>query len=229
MGGDLCAPYCIAARVAAALAIQSSGGVFNCGPSCIIAQVDTALTMHSLGHFPGPQKGQSSPRPAPSLRGGSNLGRLRVWGGGGHVGEDTGASTRLGPPPRPSTSVHIPVDAKRRMPSLCVFHPIWVLGGGGPSKGTGAQPAIIQFSSLTSSKMVIFLPSSRCLGEGNRILVQGPLLLFLSGVIAWWVLDGYCISICCAHILAHSILKMKGNVWYEGRASKFVHIVFFAL
>ena len=28
-GGDLCAPYCIAARVAAALVIQSSGGVFK--------------------------------------------------------------------------------------------------------------------------------------------------------------------------------------------------------
>ena len=82
MGGDLCAPYCIAARVDAALVIQSLGGVFNCGPSCMIAQVDTALTMHSLGHFLGPQKGESSPRPAPSLCGGSNLGRLE-WGGGG--------------------------------------------------------------------------------------------------------------------------------------------------
>ena len=37
MGADLCAPYCIAARVAAALVIQSSGGVFNCGPSYMIA------------------------------------------------------------------------------------------------------------------------------------------------------------------------------------------------
>ena len=47
-------PYCIAAWVAAALVIQSSGGVFNCGPSCMIAQANTALTMHSLGHFLGP-------------------------------------------------------------------------------------------------------------------------------------------------------------------------------
>ena len=30
MGGDLCAPYCIDARAAAALAIQSSGGVLFC-------------------------------------------------------------------------------------------------------------------------------------------------------------------------------------------------------
>ena len=49
----------------------------------MIAQVDTALTMHSLGHFPGPQKGESSPQPAPSLCGGSNLGRLVFGGGGG--------------------------------------------------------------------------------------------------------------------------------------------------
>ena len=73
------------ARVAATLAIQSSCGVFNCGPSCMITQVDTALTMHSLGHFPGPQKGESSPRPAPSLRGGSNLGRLSRGRGEGGV------------------------------------------------------------------------------------------------------------------------------------------------
>ena len=83
MGGDLCAPYCIAARVDAALAIQSSGGAFNCRPSCMIAQVDTALTMHSMGHFPGPQKGESSPRPAPSLCGGLKMGRLGQEGGGG--------------------------------------------------------------------------------------------------------------------------------------------------
>ena len=60
MGGDLCAPYCIAARVDAALVIQSSGGVFNCGPSCMIAQANTALTMHSLGHFLVPSKGKAA-------------------------------------------------------------------------------------------------------------------------------------------------------------------------
>ena len=49
----------------------------------MIAQANTALTMHSLGHFCGPQKGESSPRPAPSLCGGSNLGRLSFGGGGG--------------------------------------------------------------------------------------------------------------------------------------------------
>ena len=93
MGGDLCAPYCIAARVDAALVIQSSGGVLNCGPSCMIARVETALTMHSLGHFLGPQKGESSPRPAPSLCGGSNLGRLGRGGGSRTRTEET-------PPPR---------------------------------------------------------------------------------------------------------------------------------
>ena len=49
----------------------------------MIAQANTALTMHSLGHFLGAQKGESSPRPAPSLCGGSNLGRLRARGVGG--------------------------------------------------------------------------------------------------------------------------------------------------
>ena len=55
--------------------------IWWCGPSCMIAQVDSALTMHSLGHFPAPQKGESSPRLAPSLCGGLNLGRLRAVGG----------------------------------------------------------------------------------------------------------------------------------------------------
>ena len=69
-GDDLFARCCIAAWLAAALVIQSWGGVSYCGPSCMIAQVVTALTMHSLGHFPGPQKGERSPWPAPSLCGG---------------------------------------------------------------------------------------------------------------------------------------------------------------
>ena len=80
IGGDLRAPYCIAARVAAALVIQSSGGAFYCAPSCMIAQVDTALTMHSLGLFPSPR-----PRPAPSLCGGLKMGPLGLGGGGGQL------------------------------------------------------------------------------------------------------------------------------------------------
>ena len=60
--------------------------------------------------------------------------------------------------------------AKRALASLCVFHPIWVEGGGGAPKGFGTQPAIMQFSSLSSSEMVVPLPSSRCLAQGNRIL-----------------------------------------------------------
>ena len=41
------------------------------------------------------------------------------------------------------------------MPSLCVFHPIWVLGGGA-SKGAGVKGKTpMQFSSLGSSKMEI--------------------------------------------------------------------------
>ena len=56
-------------------------------------------------------------------------------------------------------------------PSLCVFHPIWVLGGlggGGLPRGLGHN-LLMQFSSLGSSRMVVLLPSSRCLAEGNRI------------------------------------------------------------
>ena len=58
----------------------------------------------------------------------------------------------------------------------CVLAPLYVFftlfggwGGGGAPKGSGAQPAIMQFSSLNSSEMVVPLPSSRCLAEGNRI------------------------------------------------------------
>ena len=54
---------------------------------------------------------------------------------------------------RSSTSVHIPVDAKKRMPSLCVFHPIWVLGEGVP-EGLGHN-RLMQFSSLGNSKVEI--------------------------------------------------------------------------
>ena len=65
------------------------------------------------------------------------------------------------------------------MPSLCVFHPIWVLGGG--PKGSGAQPAIMQFSSLSSSVMVVPHPSSRCLAEGNRIFFVSRTTLVNTG------------------------------------------------
>ena len=34
-------------------------------------------------------------------------------------------------PPSPSTSVHRLMDSKSAIPSLCVFHPIWVFGGVG--------------------------------------------------------------------------------------------------
>ena len=94
MGGDLWAPYCIAARVDTALVIKSPGGVFNCGTSCMIAKVETALTMHSLGNFFGPQKGESSPRPAPSLCVGSNLGQMVMKGCQERVG---GFGAILGP------------------------------------------------------------------------------------------------------------------------------------
>ena len=48
----------------------------------MITQVDTALTMHSLGHFPGPRKGESSLGPAP-LCGGLKMGQLGLKEGGG--------------------------------------------------------------------------------------------------------------------------------------------------
>ena len=40
-------------------------------------------------------------------------------------------------------------------PSLCVFHPIWVLGVGGAPKGAGHN-LLVQFSGLGSSKMEIY-------------------------------------------------------------------------
>ena len=63
---------------------------------------------------------------------------------------------------------------KRILAPLYVFFTLFrcmcVGGGGGAPKGSGAQPAIMQFSSLSSSEMVVPLPSSRCLAEGNRIV-----------------------------------------------------------
>ena len=58
------------------------------------------------------------------------------------------------------------------MPILCIFHPIWVCvwGGGGLPRGLGHN-LLMHFSSLGSSRMVIPLPSLRCLAEGNRILI----------------------------------------------------------
>ena len=53
---------------------------------------------------------------------------------------------------------------------LCVFHLIWVSGRGVP-KGLGHN-LLMKFYSLGSSKMVVPLPSSRCLAEGNRILLR---------------------------------------------------------
>ena len=40
-------------------------------------------------------------------------------------------------------------------PLLCVFHPIWVLGGGGAPKGSRAHNLLMQFSRLSSSKLEI--------------------------------------------------------------------------
>ena len=46
----------------------------------------------------------------------------------------------------------------------------WGGGGGGLPRGLGHN-LLVQFSSLGSSKMVVPLPSSRCLAEGNRIYI----------------------------------------------------------
>ena len=40
-------------------------------------------------------------------------------------------------------------------PCLCVFHPIWVWGGGGGTKGSRAHNLLMQFSGLGSSKVEI--------------------------------------------------------------------------
>ena len=73
--------------------------------------------------------------------------------GGGHP-EGEGTELKIGPSPRPSTSAHRPADYKSAIPSLCVFHPIWVyLGvGGGLPRGLG------HISPLGSSKMEISEP-----------------------------------------------------------------------
>ena len=62
---------------------------------------------------------------------GSSL-RAAVHHRRGHpLGE--GAELKIGPSPSPSTFVHRSTDYKSATPSLCVFHPIWVWGGGGSS------------------------------------------------------------------------------------------------
>ena len=57
-------------------------------------------------------------------------------------------------------------------PYLCVC----VGGGGALPRGLGHN-LLMQFSSLNRSKMVVPLPSSRCLAEGNRIFFLFPQLL----------------------------------------------------
>ena len=51
----------------------------------------------------------------------------------------------------------------------CVFFTLFGFYGGGLPRGLGHN-LLMQFSSLGSSRMVVPLPSSRCLAEGNRIL-----------------------------------------------------------
>ena len=53
-------------------------------------------------------------------------------------------------------------------------------GGGGLLRGLGYN-LLMQFSSFGSSKMVLPLPSSRCLAEGNRILSPKLPNFFLRG------------------------------------------------
>ena len=50
-------------------------------------------------------------------------------------------------------------------------------GGGGLPRGLGHN-LLMQFPSLGSSRMVVPLPSSRCLAEGNRILAPKLLMFF---------------------------------------------------
>ena len=59
---------------------------------------------------------------------------------------------------------------KHDLAPLYVFCTVFgcVCGGGGLPRGLGHN-LLMQFSSLGSSGMVVPLPSSRCLAEGNRI------------------------------------------------------------
>ena len=101
-------------------------------------------TRHRRRRHPSPHCRRGGSTAGPAQKRPSSL-RLvppgrRAGTGGGPVGEDTGASTRLGPPPCPCASVHRPVDVDRQMPCLCVFHPFWGLGWGGVSQGICTQP-----------------------------------------------------------------------------------------
>ena len=53
-------------------------------------------------------------------------------------------------------------------PIFMCFSPYLGVGGGGLPRGLGHN-VLMQFYSLGSSRMVVPLPSSRCLAEGNRI------------------------------------------------------------
>ena len=54
-------------------------------------------------------------------------------------------------------SVHRPADANRRMPSLCIFHPIWVLGGGLP-RGLGHNLLLCSFPASAAQKGLSLSP-----------------------------------------------------------------------
>ena len=65
---------------------------------------------------------------------------------------------------------------KHVLAPLYVFFTLFGCGGGAGGGGGGGLPRglghnlLMQFSRLSSSRMVVPLPSSRCLAEGNRII-----------------------------------------------------------
>ena len=64
---------------------------------------------------------------------------------------------------------------KHVLAPLYVFFTLLGCGGGGFPRGMGHN-LLMQFSRLGSSSMVIPLPSSRCLAEGNRIYHEKAIL-----------------------------------------------------
>ena len=60
---------------------------------------------------------------------------------------------------------------KHVLAPLYVFFTLFGLGGGWLPRGP-AHNLLMRFSSLGSSRMVVPLPSSRCLAEGNRICIR---------------------------------------------------------
>ena len=86
------------------------------------------------------------------------------------------------------------------MPSLCVFHPIWVLGGGVGSQGVLGTTCLCSFPASAAQKRLFLSPLRGALLKAMEFLLgeEGGLLHFFGNRASWAILffDAVCF-LCC--------------------------------